>query len=40
MNRIILKVLDFNEQETNQLLDYLYPSLTKEIEQLKTLMQG
>jgi hypothetical protein len=39
-DRIILKVLDFNEQETNQLLDYLYPALTKEIEQLKTLMQG
>jgi hypothetical protein len=34
--------LSFNEQETNQILDYLYPALTKEIEieQLKTLMQG
>jgi len=40
IDRAILKVLGFNEQETNQLLDYLYPALTKEIEQLKTLMQG
>jgi hypothetical protein len=40
MDRAILKVLGFNEQETNQILDYLYPALTKEIEQLKTLMQG
>jgi type I restriction-modification system DNA methylase subunit len=40
IDRAILKVLGFNEQETNQILDYLYPALTKEIEQLKTLMQG
>jgi molybdopterin converting factor small subunit len=40
IDRAILKVLGFKEQETNQLLDYLYPALTKEIEQLKTLMQG
>jgi len=40
IDRAILKVLGFNEQETNQLLDYLYPALTKEIEQLKTLMEG
>jgi tRNA1(Val) A37 N6-methylase TrmN6 len=40
IDRAVLKVLGFNEQETNQILDYLYPALTKEIEQLKTLMQG
>jgi hypothetical protein len=40
IDRAILKVLGFNEQETNQILDYLYPALTREIEQLKTLMQG
>jgi hypothetical protein len=40
IDRAILKVLGFNETETNQLLDYLYPALTKEIQQLKTLMQG
>ena len=40
IDRAILKVLGFSEQETNQILDYLYPALTKEIEQLKTLMQG
>ncbi|MGB9675938.1 MAG: hypothetical protein ACPL0C_01960 [Candidatus Bathyarchaeales archaeon] len=40
IDRTILKVLGFNETETNQLLDYLYPALTKEIEQLKILMQG
>lgn len=40
IDKVILKVLGFNETETNQLLDYLYPALTKEIEQLKTLMEG
>jgi hypothetical protein len=40
IDKVILKVLGFNETETNQLLDYLYPALTKEIQQLKTLMQG
>jgi hypothetical protein len=40
IDKAILKVLGFNETETNQLLDYLYLALTKEIEQLKTLMQG
>ena len=40
IDRAILKVLGFNEQETNQIIDYLYPALAKEIEQLKTLMQG
>ncbi|MGB9778400.1 MAG: Eco57I restriction-modification methylase domain-containing protein [Candidatus Bathyarchaeales archaeon] len=40
IDKAILKVLGFNETEANQLLDYLYPALTKEIEQLKALMQG
>ncbi|MGC8896226.1 MAG: Eco57I restriction-modification methylase domain-containing protein [Candidatus Bathyarchaeia archaeon] len=40
IDKAILKILGFNETETNQLLDYLYPALTKEIEQLKALMQG
>lgn len=35
IGKAILKVLGFNETETNQLLDYLYPALAKEIEQLK-----
>jgi hypothetical protein len=40
IDKAILKILGFNNDETNQLLDYLYPALAKEIEQLKTLMQG
>lgn len=40
IDRVVLKVLGFSEEESNQLLNYLYPALTKEIKQLKTLMQG
>jgi len=40
IDKAILKTLGFSEQETTQLLDYLYPALTKEIEQLKVLMKG
>jgi len=40
VDEVILKALGFSKEETNQLLDYLYPTLAKEIEQLKTLMQG
>lgn len=40
IDKAILKVLGFNETEANQLLDQLYLALAKEIEQLKTLMQG
>jgi hypothetical protein len=40
IDKAILKTLGFNEQEVNKLLDYLYPALTKEIKQLKTLMEG
>lgn len=36
IDKAILKTLGFSEEETNQLLDYLYPALVKEIEQLKT----
>jgi len=31
-------VLGFGDDEINHILDYLYPALAKEIEQLKTLM--
>jgi len=40
VDRAILKILGFSEDEANQLLDYLYPALTNEIQQLKTLMEG
>ena len=40
IDRSILKILGFSEKEAHQLLNYLYPALTKEIEQLKTLMEG
>jgi len=40
MDRAILRILGFSEDEINQLLDYLYPALAKEIQQPKTLMQG
>ena len=35
-----LRIIDFSDDEINQLLDYLYPALANEIEQLRTLMQG
>lgn len=35
-----LQVLRFGDDEINRILDYLYPALASEIEQLKTLMQG
>lgn len=40
IDKTILKILGFNDDEINKLLDYLYPALANEIEQLKTLMQG
>jgi hypothetical protein len=40
IDKAILSILGFNEKEINQLLDYLYPALTREIEQLKILMKG
>jgi len=36
----MLGVLGFGVGEVNRLLDYLYPALANEIQQLKTLMQG
>jgi hypothetical protein len=33
-------VLGFGDDEINSILDYLYPVLASEIQQLKTLMQG
>jgi hypothetical protein len=33
-------VLGFGDDEFERLLDYLYPALAKEIEQLKILMEG
>jgi len=36
----VLRVLGFGDVEINRILDYLYPALANEIQQLKTLMQG
>jgi len=36
----ILKILGYSEDEAKQLLDYLYPALANEIQQLKTIMEG
>jgi len=40
IDRLMLRVLGFGDDEINRILDYLYPALANEIEQLKTLMQG
>jgi len=40
IDRLMLRVLGFPDDEINRILDYLYPALANEIEQLKTLMQG
>jgi hypothetical protein len=40
LNRAVLGVLGFGDAEVDQILDYLYPALANEIEQLKKLMQG
>jgi hypothetical protein len=40
IDRTVLGVLGFSDDEINRILDYLYPALANEIEQLKTLMQG
>jgi len=34
------RVLGFGEDEVGRILDYLYPALANEIEQLKALMKG
>jgi tRNA1(Val) A37 N6-methylase TrmN6 len=40
IDRAFLKILGFSEEETKEILDYLYPALANEIEKLKTLMAG
>jgi hypothetical protein len=40
IDKTLLRVLGFGDDEIDRILDYLYPALAKEIEQLKTLMQG
>jgi len=40
IDRAVLRVLGFGDDEIDRLLDYLYPALANEIQQLKTLMQG
>ena len=40
IDKLMLRVLGFRDDEINRILDYIYPALAKEIEQLKTLMQG
>jgi len=40
IDRAVLKVLGFDGAEINSILVYLYPALAKEIEKLKTLMEG
>ena len=40
IDRAVLGVLGFGDDEVNRILDYLYPALANEIQQLKTLMQG
>jgi hypothetical protein len=39
-DKTILKLLGYDEEEANRILDYLYPVLASEIERLKTLMEG
>jgi hypothetical protein len=40
IDEVFLSILGFGVDEINPILDYLYPALANEIEQLKTLMQG
>jgi len=40
IDKAVLRVLGFGDDEIDRLLDYLYPALANEIQQLKTLMQG
>ncbi|MBS7611474.1 hypothetical protein KEJ27_04620 [Candidatus Bathyarchaeota archaeon] len=40
IDKAILRVLGFGDDEINRTLDYLYPALANEIEQLKRLMEG
>ena len=40
VDKVFLKILGFNDKETKEILDFLYPALANEIEQLKALMKG
>jgi len=40
IDKAILKILGFSDNEINDILDFLYPALANEIEQLKALMKG
>jgi type I restriction-modification system DNA methylase subunit len=40
IDRAILRVLGFSDEEASFMLNYLYPALANEIEKLKTLMEG
>lgn len=40
IDQAVFRVLGFGYDEINRILDYLYPALANEIQQLKTLMQG
>lgn len=40
IDRIILRVLGYDADDIDRVLDYLYPALAKEIQQLKALMEG
>jgi len=40
IDKALLRVLGFGDDEISRILDYLYPALANEIEQLKRLMEG
>ena len=40
IDRAVLKAIGFNENESRDMIDSLYPALANEIEKLKTLMEG
>lgn len=40
IDKTILKLLGFSDDEIRGWLDFLYPALANEIQQLKTLMEG
>jgi len=40
IDKAVLRVLGFGDDDINRILDYLYPALANEIQQIKTLMQG
>jgi hypothetical protein len=40
VDRILLKLLGYDKDKIEEILDYLYPALANEIENLKQLMEG